>query len=138
MMAKRDFSEEKYPHKDLTEKIIKAAFLVHNRLGYPFPEKIYENAHVKEMESMGLRVDQQKPMHVIYGGEPIGEFDVDELVEDKVIVELKAVKSLEKSFEAQLLHYLRVSGIEVGLLINFGKSVQVRRVILTQKGKRSG
>jgi GxxExxY protein len=137
-MAKRNFTEEEYPHKELTEKIIKAAFVVHNRLGYPFPEKIYENAHVREMESMGLRVRQQKPMCVIYGGEPIGEFEVDELVEDKVIVELKAVKSLEKSFEAQLLHYLKVSGIQVGLLINFGKSVQVRRVILTHEGRRSG
>jgi GxxExxY protein len=103
-MAKRDFMEEQYPHKDITEKIIKAAFLVHNRLGYPFPERVCENAHARELQSMGLKVEQEKPICVNYGGEPIGEFVVDELVENKVIVELKAVKNLEKSFEDQLLH----------------------------------
>ena len=78
---------------------------------------------------MGIKVEQQKPMRVNYGGEPIGDFVVDLLVDDKVIVELKAVSTLEKSFEEKLLHYLKVSGIEVGLLINFGKSVQIKRKI---------
>ena len=127
------YPEEKYPHKELTEKIIKAAFAVHNRLGHSFLEKIYENALAKELQHMGIKAEQQKTLRVNYGGEPIGDFAVDILVEDKVIVELKAVNTLEKSFEEKLLHYLKVSGIEVGLLINFGKSVQIKRKIYTHR-----
>ena len=78
---------------------------------------------------MGIKAELQKILRVNYGGEPIGDFAVDALVDEKVIVELKAVSSLEKSFEEKLLHYLKVSGIEVGLLINFGKSVQIKRKI---------
>jgi GxxExxY protein len=129
----REYSEKSYPLKDLTEKIIKAAFTVHNRLGPSFLEKVYENALTKELQGMGIKAEQQKQMRVNYGGEPIGDFFVDMLVEDKVIVELKAVTTLEKSFEEKLLHYLKVSGVEVGLLINFGKSVQVKRKIYTQR-----
>jgi GxxExxY protein len=117
----------------LTEKIIKASFNVHNRLGHSFLEKVYENALAKELQNVGLKAEQQKAMKVNYGGEPIGEFVVDLLVDDKVIVELKAVNTLEKSHEEKLLHYLKVSGIEVGLLINFGRSVQVKRKIYTQR-----
>jgi GxxExxY protein len=129
----REYSEQAYPHKDLTERIIKAAFSVHNRLGHSFLEKVYENALVKELQSMGIKVEQQKTLRVNYGGEPIGDFAVDLLVEDKVIVELKAVNALEKSFEEKLLHYLKVSGIEVGLLLNFGKSVQIKRKIYSRR-----
>ena len=130
---KREYSEEEYPHKELTEKVIRAAFAVHNRLGHSFLEKVYENALVKELHNMGIKAEQQKTLRVNYGGEPIGDFAVDVLVDEKVIVELKAVSSLEKSFEEKLLHYLKVSGIEVGLLINFGKSVQVKRKIYTHR-----
>jgi GxxExxY protein len=129
----REYSEQSYPHKDLTEKIIKASLNVHNRLGHSFLEKVHENALAKELQNMGLNAEQQKAMKVNYGGEPIGEFVVDLLVEDKVIVELKAVNTLEKSHEEKLLHYLKVSGIQVGLLINFGRSVQVKRKIYTER-----
>jgi GxxExxY protein len=129
----REYPEKSYPHKELTEKIIKAAFAVHNRLGPSFLEKVYENALAKELQSMGIKAEQQKQMTVNYGGESIGDFFVDMLVEDKVIVELKAVSALEKSFEEKLLHYLKVSGVEVGLLINFGRSVQVKRKIYTRR-----
>jgi GxxExxY protein len=129
----REFPEKSYPQKELTEKIIKAAFTVHNRLGPSFLEKVYENALTKELQSMGIKAEQQKQMTVNYGGESIGDFFVDMLVEDKVIVELKAVSTLEKSFEEKLLHYLKVSGVEVGLLINFGRSVQVKRKIYTRR-----
>lgn len=133
MMAKRDFTEEQYPHKDTTEKIIKAAFTVHNRLGHSFLEKVYENALAKEIQNLGLKAEQQKAMRVNYGGEPIGDFVVDLLIDDKVIVELKAVSSLEKHHEEKLLHYLKISGIEVGLLINFGRSVQIKRKVYTPR-----
>src|SRR5436309_5885483 len=133
----KSYPKEKYPHQDLTEQIIKAAFVVHNRLGHSFVEKVYENALAKELEQNGLKVERQKPMSVNYGGDPIGDFAVDLLVDDKVIVELKAVQALEKSFEEKLLHYLKVSGLEVGLLINFGTSVQIKRKVLTNPSVKS-
>ncbi len=120
-----------FPHEKLTEVIIGAAFKVHNRLGHSFTEKVYENALFKELKLQGLEVEQQKQLTVNYGGDPIGTFIVDLLVQKKVILEIKAVKTLEKTFEDKLLHYLKVSGIEVGLLINFGTSVQIKRKIFT-------
>ena len=123
-------SGEDFPKKEITEKIIKAAFSVHNKLGSGFVEKVYENAIVKELKALGLRVEQQKPMKVMYGGDPIGDFFADLLVEDSVLVELKAVKIMNRSFEDKLLHYLKASSLQVGLLLNFGtSSVQIKRKI---------
>lgn len=122
---------EFYPHKDLTATIIGVAFRVHNRLGPFFLEKVYENALVKELEALGIRVEQQKRLAVNYGGEPIGNFIVDVLVDQKVIVEVKAVPSLLKAHTDKLLHYLKASGVEVGLVLNFSASVQIKRVIFT-------
>lgn len=129
----KDFSEKDYPKKELTEKIINAAFTVHNRLGSGFAEKVYENALAKELESKGIKTEQQKRLQVIYGGNPVGDFIADLLVEESVIVELKAVRILEKSFEDQLLNYLKTSGLEVGLLLNFGISVQIKRKVVSKK-----
>jgi GxxExxY protein len=103
------YPESNYPKKEITEKIIKAAFAVHNKLGSGFVEKVYENALVKELNAAGLKVEQQKQMKIVYGGEPVGNFFVDLLVEGSVIIELKAVKMMDKSFEDKLLHYLKVS-----------------------------
>ena len=126
----KTYSEEEYPKQQITEKIIKAAFIVHNRLGASFVEKVYENALARELRVMGLDVQQQKPMKVTYGGEPVGEFIADLLVEQSVIVELKAVRRLEKPFEDKLLHYLRTTSLPVGLLVNFGgPSVEVKRKV---------
>jgi len=100
------YSENRYPKKDITEKIIKAAFAVHNKLGPGFVEKVYENALVKELNRAGLKVEQRKQMNVVHGGEPVGDFFVDLFVDSSVIVELKAVQMMEKSFEDKLLHYL--------------------------------
>jgi GxxExxY protein len=126
----KEYPEEIYPKKEITEKIIKAAFKVHNKLGSGFVEKVYENALVKELMTLGLIAEQQKQLRVVYGGEPIGDFIVDILVNNVVIVELKAVKILEKTFEDKLLHYLKVSNLPVGLLLNFGTpSVQIKRKI---------
>lgn len=126
----RAYSEKEYPKQEITEKIIKAAFTVHKRLGSGFVEKVYENALVKELQSMGLEVEQQKPLIVIYGGDPAGDFSVDLLVEESVVVELKAVRIMEKSYEDKLLHYLKASNLPVVLLLNFGNSsVQIRRKV---------
>ncbi len=122
---------QEYPLSTLTEKIIGAAFKVHNRIGAGFQEKVYENALAQELDSLGLRAEQQKPLEVMYGGKPVGDFVADILVEHCVLLELKATRSLDKTHEDQLVNYLKASGIEVGLLVNFGSSVQIRRKIFS-------
>lgn len=113
--------------KPLTEKIIKCAFNVHNELGSGFLEKVYENALRIELVQENLKVKQQVPVEVRYKGKVIGNYCADLLVEDKVLVELKAVETLVKEHEIQLVNYLKATGFNVGLLINFGSSVQIKR-----------
>lgn len=115
------------PFQDLTEQILAAFFRVYNTLGYGFLEKVYENALLIELERAGLSAEAQRPITVRYGGQVIGEYFADLLVEDKVIVEIKASKSLAAEHEAQLLNYLKATEIEVGLLLNFGPKPEVRR-----------
>lgn len=122
-----------YPHKELTEKIIGAAYRVHNELGGGFIEKVYENALAEELRAIGFSVEQQKPIEVYYKGKSVGEFAADMIVENLVLLEIKAVKTLTEEYEAKLLHYLKATGIEVGLLLNFSDSVQVRRKVLTKQ-----
>jgi GxxExxY protein len=111
--------------KPLTEKIIKCAFNVHNELGSGFLEKVYENALRIELVQENLK--QQVPVEVRYKGKVVGNYCADLLVEDKVLVELKAVEALVKEHEVQLVNYLKATGFNVGLLINFGPSVQTKR-----------
>ena len=113
----------------ITEKIIASAFKVSNTLGIGFVEKVYENAHVHQMRKDGLKVMQQHPIKVEYDGEIIGEFFADMLVEDRILVELKAVSELTPEHLAQALNYLSATGLDACLLINFGKSrIQVRHL----------
>ena len=112
----------------LTNEIIGCAFTVHNALGPGYLEKVYENAMCIELAKQGLRVKQQEPIKVRYDGQIIGEYVVDLWVEDRVIVELKAVQALTKAHEAQVVNYLTATGTDIGLLINFGApSVQIKR-----------
>ncbi len=111
----------------LTETIIGCAFKVHNALDHGFLEKVYENAMRIELAKCGLKVKQQEPIMVYYDEQVVGEFYADLWVEDCVIVELKAVRSLDKAYEVQLVNYLTATGISTGLLSNFGPSVQVKR-----------
>lgn len=113
--------KENYKHSDLTEKILKAYYTVYNKLGYGFLEKVYENAMMIELLKLGLDCDRQKPIDVYYDEKRIGEYYADIIVEDKVIVELKAAESLCYDHECQLVNYLKATEIEVGLLLNFGK-----------------
>ena len=116
-------------HSDITEKVIGAFYKVYNEMGYGFLEKVYENAMVLELNKLGFRVEQQKPISVYYGGEVVGEYYSDILVNRVVILELKSVKQLLSEHEAQLLSYLKSSLVEVGLLLNFGpKPDTVRKV----------
>jgi len=107
-------------HADLTERILQAFYTVYNALGYGFLEKVYENALTVELRRRGLQVEQQVPIRVYYAGEPVGEYFADLGVEGKVILELKAAEAISPAHEAQLLNYLRATGMSVGLLLNFG------------------
>jgi len=124
---------EVYKYSDITEKIIKASYEVHNNLDYGFLEKVYENSLAIELRNVGLNVKQQEPIKVLYKGELVGDYVADLMVEDKVIVEIKSVSKLEQVHEVQLVNYLKATGKEVGLLINFGKSVEVKRKIFDLK-----
>ena len=113
----------------ITKEIIGCAYRVSNNLGIGFVEKVYENAHAHEMRKDGLRVVQQHPIKVVYDGIIVGEFSVDLLVEDRVLVELKAVSELTSEHLAQALNYLRASRLPTCLLINFGKPrIQIRHL----------
>ena len=112
---------------ELTEKIIGCAFTVHNKLGPGFLEKVYENALRIELLKVGLTVKQQQPISVIYDGQVIGEYYADLWVEERVVVELKAALTLVKEHEVQLVNYLTATSVDLGLLLNFGSSVQVKR-----------
>ena len=114
----------------ITEKIIGASYDVHNYLGSGFLEKVYQNSLAIELHSLAFKVDVEKPIEVLYKGKIVGNYFADIMVDDKVIVEVKAIKELSTIHEVQLVNYLKATGIEVGLLINFGTSVQVKRRVL--------
>lgn len=117
-------------HKDITEKIIGAAFEVHRELGYGFLEKVYQRAMVVELGLRGLHADPEEPIAVRYKGHDVGNYEADLFVEHCVLVELKIAKSYCPEDEAQLLNELKATGIKVGLLINFGRSkVEFKRMV---------
>ncbi len=118
----------------MTEKIIGCAYAVGNELGVGFLEKVYENALLIELEKKGLHVEQQKHVPVIYSGQIVGDYIADLIVEGSVIIELKSVKSIERIHQAQLLNYLKATGIHTGLLLNFGTSrLGIKRMVLGNK-----
>jgi GxxExxY protein len=116
---KQDMSEEEL--HGLTERIIGCAFRVSNALGCGFLEKVYENALVIELRKNGLKAEPQQPVNVVYDGQLVGEFFVDILIADEVILELKATTEHHDIFTAQCLNYLRATGKMLCLLLNFGK-----------------
>jgi GxxExxY protein len=122
-------------HGEITSQIIKAFYKVNNTLGFGFLEKVYENAMKIELIRMGLKVEQQKNIRVNYEGVEIGDYYADLLVNDCVIIELKAAESLCEEHEAQLINYLKATSIEVGLLMNFGKKAEFKRKIFSNENK---
>jgi len=126
---------EEYLHKEITSKLINAFYNVYNTLGYGFLEKVYENAMRIELIKMGMFVEQQKNIKVHYKNILVGDYYADLLVEDLIILELKAADALCEEHEAQLLNYLRATNIELGLLLNFGKKPEFRRKIYTNDRK---
>ena len=107
-------------HEELTRIIIGGAFDVINELGSGFLESVYENALLLALRQKGLSVRIQHPIKVMFRNECVGDFFADMLIEEKILIELKAVKAIAPEHQAQIINYLNATGIEVGLLINFG------------------
>ena len=122
-----DMQDIKY--KELTERIIKIFYKVYNKLGYGFLEKVYENAMIIEFGREGIPAVVQSPIKVSYEDEVIGEYYADILADDRVIVEIKATRTLASEHEAQLLNYLKATDIEVGLLLNYGPKPEIKRKV---------
>jgi len=116
---------------DITYVINGAVFEVNDILGPGFLEKVYENALLVEFKRQGLKAKNQVPIKVTYKGEVVGDYTADLLVENEVIVELKTAENLDRSHEAQLLNYLKATGLHVGLLVNFKhKKADIKRMVL--------
>ena len=126
-------SEKNMQHEDITSQIIASAYAVHNTLGPGFLEKVYENALYVELLNRGISAEQQVGIPVFYSQVQVGDYTADMLVEKAVLVELKAVDTVHPKHEAQLVNYLTATGLDIGLLINFGSSVTVKRKYRTYK-----
>jgi GxxExxY protein len=123
-------------HSDLTEKVIGVFYDVHNELGHGFLESTYAQAMVVALEESGLSSMREVPVPVWFRGRKVGQYYADLIVEGVVLLDLKAARTLESAHEAQLLHYLRATEIEVGLLLNFGLRPQFRRLLFDNERKR--
>ena len=121
-------------HKDLSDKILKAYYRVHHELGYGFLEKVYENSMVIELRRMGVECSTQKQIKVYYSGEEVGLYFADILVDNRIILELKATPLIE-DHTFQLLNYLKATDIEVGMLLSFGREPSFKRQIFTNDRK---
>lgn len=123
-------------YADITYKIRKAIFSVYNELGYGHKERVYQNALEKEFLEMHLLFKREPSLDVSFKGEVVGNYRPDFVIDDKVIIELKAVEFMPKSFETQLLHYLKTTGYRLGLLVNFGSpKLLIRRLVWTDQRK---
>ncbi len=127
--------DSNYLHSHLTDQIIRAFYNVYNQLGFGFLEKVYENAMIVELVEMGLIVEQQKKVDVYYKDNNVGHYLSDLIVENTVIIEVKAAENICPEHECQLINYLKASDKEVGVLLNFGKHPGVKRKIFTNNRK---
>jgi len=115
-------------HDSLTSKIISICYEVHNELGHGYSEKIYENSLAIALAETGLEVQQQHPINVFFRGYTVGEYFADILIESRVILELKALKTLLPEHHAQIINYLKATNLERGLLVNFGSpKLEIKR-----------
>ena len=112
---------------DLTQRVIGIFYSVHNELGFGFVESVYENAFAVALREEGFNVEQQRRLQVMFHGVVVGQFVADMVVEQRLLVELKSVSHIVPAHEAQLTHYLKVTGLRVGLLLNFGPRAQFKR-----------
>ena len=128
--------ERRYKYSELTEQIIGVFYEVYNELGFGFLEKVYEEAMALALKEHGIEFRKQVPIPVWFHGQTIGSYDAGLIVGGVVLVELKACRAIEPAHEAQLLHYLRSTEIEVGLLLNFGPRPQLKRLALENERKK--
>ena len=126
-----------YKHSELTSQIIKAAYYVYNYFGFGHLESVYEKALPIKLNKMGFKVESQQPIVVYFEETVVGNFRTDLIVEDVVIIEIKAVERLHPRHEVQLVNYLKCTEIEVGLLINFGEQLQLKRKVFDNERKRN-
>ena len=124
-------------HGLVTDKILRVFYEVYNELGHGFLESVYHRSLLLALESVGLNVCSKVPIPVWFRGARVGRFEADILVEKCVLLELKAVRTLDSSHRAQLLNYLRATEIEVGLLLNFGEKPEFKRVIFDNLKKQT-
>ena len=122
-------------HEELTQKIIGAFYTVYNSLGYGFLEKVYENALAIELVKLGFKVQKQKPISVYYDEQEVGNYYADLVINDLIIIELKAASAIADEHYVQLLNYLKATNMEVGLLLNFGKKPEIKRKIFDNEFK---
>ncbi len=122
-------------HGELTDIIIKTFYQVYNELGHGFLERVYQNSLYLELKNKGLKVDVQKKIKVYYKGIEVGEYYADLIVEDLIILELKAANCIIVEFENQILNYLKGTNCEVGLLLNFGTKPEFKRKIFENTKK---
>lgn len=121
-------------HEDITDQILYCFYEVYNELGYGFLERVYENALFYELEGHGLKALKQEPTVVYYKNRKVGDFYSDIIVNNKIILELKAVP-IHKDHELQLYNYLKATNIEVGLILSFGRKAEFKRLVFTNKRK---
>ena len=126
----------KYKYKELTDKIIQAFYYVYNELGFGFLENVYQNSLYFELLNRGFKVNQQEAIDVYYQTQLVGRYKADLLVNDLVILELKAVNCLAVEHELQLINYLKATDVEVGLLLNFGIKPEIRRKAFDNNRKK--
>jgi GxxExxY protein len=130
--------DESLLHRGLTDNVIRVFYDVYNELGFGFLESIYEEAMLIALREKGLDVEQQVPVPVWFRGRSLGTFEADLIIDGLVIVELKAVKQLVEAHTAQLMHYLRATKIEVGLVMNFGQKPEFKRRVFENSRKGLG
>jgi len=127
---------DRFKYKEITDIILRSFYEVYNELGGGFLESVYENALYIVLTGYGLSVERQKDISVFFRGNIIGNFKADLSVDKKVIVELKAVRTIDPAHEAQLINYLKATNIEVGLLLNFGRKPEFKRFVYDNKRKK--
>lgn len=125
-----------YLHQQLTDQAIKAFYKVYNTFGFGFLERVYQNALFIELRNLGLQCETQKQIKVNYEGYEVGVYYPDIIVNDLLILELKAAESVVEEQQLQLINYLKATEIEIGLLLNFGKKPEIRRKIFTNDKKK--
>jgi len=135
-MDEQNGQDKGFRHEEITKVVIGCAFEVINELGAGFLESVYEKALILALRQKGLSAVSQHPVEVLFRGQCVGEFFADIFVEEKVIVELKAVKAIAPEHQAQIINYLNATGFEVGLLINFGNpKLEYRRFTRSKEFK---